>query len=103
MCASADPAADTPQCGEDDKWLTGWVITVPPDSTVLRVQNALRAMDGGSSADATTLTFAANGLVTAGAGEYTFVPVGGDTSKQRVVRVLSTGRVRVCKGVEDCE
>ncbi|HEX5686457.1 MAG TPA: GspH/FimT family pseudopilin [Ideonella sp.] len=103
MCASADPGADAPECDEDGSWVTGWVITVPPNSTVLRVQNALRAMDGTSTADATSLTFAANGLATVGAGKYTFVPVGGDVTKQRVVRVLSTGRVRVCKGEGDCE
>lgn len=102
MCASTDPAADAPACDAND-WMTGWAITVPPNSTVLRVQNALRAMDARSAADATTLTFAPNGLVTAGSGTYTFVPIGGDLGKQRVVQVASTGRVRVCKGEGDCQ
>lgn len=99
MCASTDPAANAPACNAAD-WMTGWAITVP--GTVLRVQNALRAMDS-TTAAATTLTFAANGLVTGGPGTYTFVPVGGDRSKQRVVRVESTGRVRVCKGEGACQ
>lgn len=101
MCASTDPAADEPECS-GEAWNAGWAITA--GSTVLRVQNALRAMESAKGAE-TTLTFAPNGLVTAGAGDYVFVPTGGDTSKQRTVTVAGTGRVQVCyekNGEEKC-
>lgn len=101
MCASTNPAADAPECDADD-WGTGWAIS--DGTNVLRVQNALRSMDS-ATGDATTLTFLQNGLITPGAGAYVFVPVGGDTSKQRTVNVSTTGKVTVCyekNGEEKC-
>jgi type IV fimbrial biogenesis protein FimT len=101
MCASSDPAADAPECDADD-WGSGWAIS--DGTTVLRVQNALRSMDS-ATGDETSLTFLQNGLITPGAGAYVFVPVGGDTSKQRTVNVSSTGKVTVCyekNGEEKC-
>jgi type IV fimbrial biogenesis protein FimT len=102
MCASTDPTADAPGCDADD-WSTGWAITTP-NGSVLRVQNALRAMDSATGA-VTELAFLPNGIVQPGAGNYVFVPVGGDTAKQRTVKVATTGKVTVCyekSGEEKC-
>lgn len=101
MCASTTPTADEASCNADD-WGSGWAIS--DGATVLRVQNALRSMDSATGA-ATTLTFLQNGLIQPGAGAYVFVPVGGDTSKQRTVNVSTTGKVTVCyekNGEEKC-
>lgn len=100
MCASTDPAADAPACNAAD-WKTGWAIT-EPNGAVLRVQNALRSVES-ADGNATTLSFAPNGLVITGAVNVVFVPVGGDTERQRAVSVQPTGRVRMCaKGEAEC-
>lgn len=100
MCASTTPSVDAPPCDGAD-WKTGWAIT-EPSGAVLRVQEGLRAVES-ADGSATTLTFAPNGIVTAGGGDYVFLPLGGDEEKQRAVNVSATGRVRICaKGEDSC-
>lgn len=89
VCASDDGET----CGND--WKAGWVVTV--GGTVVRAQNALSSLDS-ASADEDEVTFASNGLATAGSGTFTFVPVGGDTSKQRNVVLSVQGKVEISKG-----
>lgn len=92
ICASSDYKT----CGKD--WATGWVVLGSGSNTILRVQNALRAVDS-VTAGATSLTFGATGLVIVGGNtSFTFTPIGGDTSRARVVTVSTQGRVNVTKG-----
>ncbi|WP_374672953.1 GspH/FimT family pseudopilin [Ideonella sp.] len=90
VCASSDGST----CGED--WAAGWIISA--GDNLLKVQNGLRAMDH-VDADADSVTFAPNGLVSDGGGSgFTFVPTGGDTNLQRVVQLDVQGKVQVTKG-----
>jgi type IV fimbrial biogenesis protein FimT len=90
VCASSDGST----CGED--WTAGWIISA--GDNLLKVQNSLRSMDR-LDADADSVTFASNGLVTDGGGStFTFVPTGGDTNLQRVVQLDVQGKVQVTKG-----
>lgn len=93
LCASSNSTS----CANSDVWASGWIITAAGTNQVLKVQNTVRAVNSITAAD-DTITFAATGIVTGGSGNYVFLPVGGDTSKQRTVAVNVQGRVRVTKG-----
>lgn len=91
LCASTNLA----DCATE--WKDGWIVMAAGSGRILRAQNALRAINSIDS-PATTLTFEATGIVTAGTGVYQFVPIGGDVDRCRRVNITVQGRVSVAKG-----
>ena len=105
VCATENPAEDQPSCSGKNSWAAGWLVTANGGSKVLRIQNALHSMNTGLPVDAASfqVDFQSTGIVTAGAGSFTFNPVGdmesdGYSKRVRVVNVNVQGRVQVTQG-----
>jgi type IV fimbrial biogenesis protein FimT len=108
MCATEKPEQTDPTCSGKKTWDKGWLIVFDDSGRVLRVQNALRAMNATEPVTAASdeIVFASTGIVLEmdePSETYTFNPVGdsgsdGYADRVRTVTVTQQGRVKVTKG-----
>jgi len=107
ICATEKPEDAKPTCSGKNTWDKGWLIVFDEAERVLRVQNALRAMNASEpvTAKSDQLVFAATGIVLGGNDPETFAfnPIGdsganGYADPVRTVTVSQQGRVTVTKG-----
>lgn len=98
VCASSDQAT----CTGGTAWQNGWIAFADPDNTgtvtagdtLLRVRGRL---EGGSTLAgvATAVQYLPNGLLNAGAGDYTLSTPGCTGNGKRIININLTGRLGV--------
>lgn len=93
---SSDTSKAEPTCSKSTSWMSGWIVDM--GGKTLRVQNIVRAMkslEGGVD----TVTFESNGIVSSGATNFVFKPIGEDRDESiRTVTLNIQGQVSISKG-----